>query len=53
MTEDAIKSFLSEFQLPKDIVSEIQKNARSAKADFLEMMKNSVKSLKKLMVANF
>ena len=37
MTEDAIKSFLSEFQLPKDIVSGIQKNARSAKADFLEV----------------
>ena len=42
MTEDAIKSFLSEFQLPKDIVSGIQKNARSAKADFLEMIREEL-----------
>ena len=33
MTEDAIKSFLSEFQLPKD---------RSAKADFLEMIREEL-----------
>tara|TARA_B100001996_G_scaffold332756_1_gene282027 strand:+ start:110 stop:484 length:375 start_codon:yes stop_codon:yes gene_type:complete len=42
MTEDAIKSFLSEFQLPKDIVSGIQKNARSAKAEFLEMIREEL-----------
>ena len=33
---------MSEFQLPKDIVSGIQKNARSAKADFLEMIREEL-----------
>ena len=42
MTEDAIKSFLSEFQLPKDIVSGIQNNARVAKEDFVEMMRTEL-----------
>jgi hypothetical protein len=42
MTEDAIKSFLSEFQLPKDIVSGIQNNAKSAKKDFIEMIRTEL-----------
>ena len=54
MTEDAIKSFLSEFQLPKDIVSGIQNNARVAKEDFVEMIRTELsKKFEKINSADF
>jgi hypothetical protein len=54
MTEDAIKSFLSEFQLPKDIVSGIQNNAKTAKDDFVEMIRAELsKKFEKINSADF
>lgn len=43
MTEDAVKSILSDLSLPKDIMSGLLQNARNTKEDFFNGIRNEVK----------
>lgn len=43
MTEDAVKSLLSDLPLPKDIVSGLVQNAKSAKEDFSKSIREELK----------
>lgn len=42
MTEDAVKSVLNDLPLPKDIVTGLLQNAKNAKIDFTEGVKEEV-----------
>lgn len=43
MTEEAVKSVLGDIPLPKDILSGLMQNAKQAKEDFLETLRDEVK----------
>ena len=43
MTEESIRSILSEIQLPKDIIAGLIQNANSAKEDFLKGVREEIK----------
>jgi hypothetical protein len=44
MTEESIRSILSDIQLPKDIIAGLVQNANSAKEDFLKSVREEVKN---------
>ncbi len=44
MTEEAVKSAVSDLPLPKDIVTGILQNAKSAKEDFTNGMRDELKT---------
>lgn len=44
MTDDSVKNLLHDLPLPKDIVNGLLQNARQAKTDFLETVREEVKS---------
>ena len=49
MTEDAVRSVLNDLPIPKDIVTGLIQNAKSAKADFAEGIQEELRSyLKKV-----
>ncbi len=49
MTEDAVKSILSDLSLPKEIMSGLLQNARNTKEDFLNSIREEVTAyLKKI-----
>jgi hypothetical protein len=43
MTEDAVKNILSDLPLPKDIVSGLLQNAKSAKEDFATTIRDELR----------
>lgn len=43
MTEDAVKSLLSDLPLPKDMISGLIQNAKSAKEDFSQSIREELK----------
>ena len=43
MTEDAVKNVLSDLPLPKDIVSGLLQNAKTAKQDFTDGIRNEIR----------
>lgn len=44
MTDDSVKNLLHDLPLPKDIVNGLLQNARQAKTDFLETVREEVKN---------
>lgn len=44
MTDESVKNLLHDLPLPKDIVNGLLQNARQAKADFLETLREEIKS---------
>lgn len=44
MTEDAVKTILSDLPLPKDIISGLISNAKNAKEDFTSSLREEVRS---------
>jgi hypothetical protein len=42
LTEDVLKSVLSDIPLPKDMLNGLLSNAKTAKAEFVEMVKQEV-----------
>ncbi len=45
MTEDAIRSIVSDLPLPKDIITGLVQNAKASKEEFLSSVKGEVKGL--------
>ena len=43
MTEDAVKNILSDLPLPKEIISGLIKNAKGAKEDFAQSLREEVR----------
>lgn len=44
MTEEAVKSMVSELPLPKDMINGLLQNAKSTKEEFVASIKNELKS---------
>lgn len=44
MTEEAVKSMVSELPLPKEMVSGLLQNAKESKKEFVESIKNELKT---------
>jgi uncharacterized protein (UPF0128 family) len=44
MTEDTVKSILSELPLPKDVVSGLLENAKNTRAEFVDSVKKELKT---------
>lgn len=43
LTEDAVKNILSDLPLPKDIISGLVQNAKGAKKDFTDSVRDEIK----------
>lgn len=44
MTDESVKNLLHDLPLPKDIINGLLQNARQAKADFLETLREEIKN---------